>query len=129
MSDAELETAISDAIPRAALLLSVLRAQGTPAGLRVPLGFLATPHDYETMRPGDAWSWEHYAAVMHAIALLLNLAGYRVELAPVRAADCLGWLEQHGMESTPENRAAYVAGMANSSCMSRTGTCDCSRNH
>ena len=127
MTDAELARAVSDAIPRAALLLSLLRAQGAPAGLRVPLGFFATPHDYETMRPGDDWTWQHYAAVLNAVVLLLNGAGYRAELAPVRVADCLAWLDARGMESNAASRAAYVAGMANSSCVSRTGTCDCSR--
>jgi hypothetical protein len=103
------QSAKADAEARAALIRERLAAMQAPRGARVPLSFYPSPHDYRTLRPGEPWSWEHYAAVMRAIARILKRSGFKPDLVECTAVDCLAWLDERGLPSSPENRARYVA--------------------
>lgn len=97
----------ADAELRAAEILRLM--EGAPRGVDVPLSFYPTPHDYRTLRPGEEWSWEHYAAVVRAVARIIRRTGHKARLVNCTAADCLAWLDAQGLPSNPGTRAQYVA--------------------
>lgn len=85
------------------------RIDAGPEPDAVPIAWYPTPEDYAAVLPEPGWGYEDWAAVTEEVIVLLDGHGVPVERLELRAAPYLSWLDRHGLENAPQNRAAYIA--------------------
>jgi len=72
-----------------------------------------TRHDYDYLRSGDKWTWEHHTEVARLTQSLLATHNIAIRLVPCTAEGCAAWLNKEGLIGSTANRAAYIGLITN----------------
>ena len=88
-------------------IAALTASYGSPQS--ITLATYPTRHDFDYLRPGDPWSWEHHTAVTRLTQRLLARRDITISLVPCTAAGCSAWLNKEGLIGSQANRAAYIS--------------------